>query len=240
MLTDKSSMLLIGINIVPRTFYDTANLLYLNYIPMFKKALFFNYSDSAKIMELAKKNKGMPIVLFNNFSYGGAEMADWLASQGIPNVQYLVGGISYFCEYLANKNLLQTANKIMSTVNSISFITPFYYCQNFADKPGTVVIDLRHDTLYNKKNSGMKADYTHLKNSSNFPSAKGITEFEKAYPNKKLQYVFFSRNGVEGIALADQLSTKGYTVNWMLGGIPRFDWYVTNTETTVCEDLLLY
>jgi rhodanese-related sulfurtransferase len=240
MLAGNGKMLLIGINIVPHTFYDTANLVFLNYLPIFKRALFFNDSDSAKVMELAKKNGGMPIVLFNNFSYGGAEMADWLTGQGIPNVQYLVGGVSYFCEYLANTNLLQRTNKVLSTVNSISFITPLYYCQNLADRPGAVVVDLRHDTLYNKANSGMKANYTHLKASANFPATKGIAAFEKAYPDKKLQYVLLSRNGVEGIALADQLSKKGYTINWMLGGIPRFDWYITNVETTDCKDLLLY
>ena len=93
--------------------------------------------------------------------------------------------------------------------------------------------------MFNKVNSGIKNDYTHFKNSTNFPYTKNAAEFEKAYPDKKAQYVLVSRTMMEGLELSDQLSKKGYKINWLIGGIGRFDWYTINVETLGCSDYLL-
>lgn len=230
---------LIGINIIPRYFYDSANQRLLNIFPSFKKSIYFNTGDSAKILEYAKKNSGRPIILFSGYSYGAAEMADYLASQGIPNVQYLVGGINYYVEYISNKNLMAEAAPSLVTKNSIRFISAGYFCDLMANKYKTVIIDLRHDTLFNKVNDGIKNDYIHLKNSINFPYGRGSAEFEKAFPDKAPQYILVSRFGPEGIELADELAKKGYLINWLLGGIARYDWYTINDETFHCSDLLI-
>lgn len=234
LMSRKSPFALIGINIIPRTFFDSASLKYLDYYPTFKNASFFYDSDSAKILGFARKNAGRPIILFNNFSNGAAEMADYLTSEGIQNVQYLVGGITYFMEYGANKNLLNQAAAALTSKNSVRFVSAGYACtQNF------VSIDLRVDTLFNKVNRGIKNDYTHIKGSANFPFTKGASEFEKAYPDKKQNYLLISRNGNEGLELADELSKKGYKINWLIGGIPRFDWYTINVENSACRDQII-
>jgi rhodanese-related sulfurtransferase len=235
MLSGNNDFLLIGVNINPVTWFDSATNKYLQYFPTFKKALFFNDRDSAKILELARKSAGKPIVLFSNYGMGGAEMAPYLVSEGITNVQFVVGGVNYFLEYLSNKNQLSRAKNLLIAKNAISFITPTYYCS----QTGAVIVDIRHDTLFNKPTHGMKNDFTHLKNAVNFPFFKTAAEFEKAYPDKKATYILVSRNGQEGIDLAEQLSKNGYTIQWMLGGIGRFDWYSTNTEGLSCAGELI-
>ncbi len=234
-----SEFQLIGINIIPRYYYDSANQRLLDILPSFKKATFFNNNDSAKVLELAKKNNGKPVILFSGYSNGAAEMADWLANQGIPNVQYLIGGINYYLEYVANKNLMAEAGPTLVTKGSMRFISAGYFCDQMANKYRTVIVDLRADTLFNKVNDGIKSDYTHLKNSVSFPATKGSAEFERSFPDKAPQYIMVSRFGPEGIELADELSKKGYHINWLLGGISRYDWYTINVETFHCSDLLL-
>jgi rhodanese-related sulfurtransferase len=240
MMSRKTPFLFIGINIVPRTFFDSASLHYMPYYPTFKNAVFFYESDSAKILDLAKKNKGKPVVLFNNFSNGAAEMADYLAGEGVENVQYLVGGLTYFMEYAANNNLVNEASAMLTSKNSVRFVSAGFACGDINRKVGgAAFIDLRSDTLFNRVNRGIKNDYTHIKGSANFPFSKGASEFEISYPDKKRPYLFISRNGNEGIELADQLSKKGYQVYWLIGGIARYDWYTINMETFGCGDELL-
>jgi rhodanese-related sulfurtransferase len=240
LMSKKTPFTLIGINIVPRTFFDSATLRYLGYYPSFKNAVFFNDNDSAKILDFAKKNAGKPIVLFNNFSNGAAEMADYLAIQGIQHVQYLVGGIGYFMEYGANNSLMNEAAAALTANNAVRFVSAGYVCGQFHRKDGDLaIIDIRSDTLFNKPNRGIKNDYTHLSRSVNFPFSKGASEFEKVYPDKKRRYLLVSRNGNEGIELADQLSKNGYQVYWLIGGIPRYDWYTINEEPFFCKDELL-
>jgi rhodanese-related sulfurtransferase len=236
LFSGNKNFLLIGINIVPHTFFDSTTQKYLSYFPVFKKAAYFNDNDSAKILELVKKNPGKPVVLFNNYSTGAPEIAGYLLDEGVKDVQYLVGGASYFFEYLANKNQLAKTKSLLSAKNSISFITPPYYCNQ---SKGSQLIDLRHDTLFNKVNRGIKNDFTRLKNSTNFPFYKTAADFEKAYPDKKAKYVLVSRNGQEGIELAEQLSKNGYNIQWMMGGIQRFDWYTINDENFSCAGDLL-
>lgn len=239
LLANNSNFLLIGINIVPRTWWDSATARYNSYMPNFKKAVFYNDTDSAKILELAKKNGGRPIVLFNNYSMGAAEIADYLAAQGIPNVQYLVGGTMYFHEYLANKNLISKAGNMIAANHTMRLITPAWYCSQLTGKPGTTIIDLRHDTLFNKTNRGIRNDFTRLNASTNFPFTKTADEFVQAFPDKKPEYVFVSRNGMEAIDLAENLSQKGYKINWLIGGFSRYDWYTINVENFNCRDHLL-
>lgn len=240
LLARNNNLLLIGINITPRTFFDSATAKYLSYIPTFKKAAFYNDSDSAKILELAKKNGGRPIVLFNNYSSGAAEIADYLSAQGIPNVQYLVGGASYFLEFLANKNLLSKSASMIVANHNLRFITPAYYCNQLAGKSNIVIVDLRHDSLFTKSTRGIKKDYTKLEASTNFPFTKTAEEFGQAFPDRKKEYVFISRNGAEAIELAEKISKKGYTINWMIGGFLRYDWYTINVETFNCREHLLH
>jgi rhodanese-related sulfurtransferase len=240
MMSKKTPFVFIGINIVPRTFFDSASLRYMPYYPTFKNAVFFYESDSARILELAKKNPGKPVVLFNNFSNGAAEMADYLAGEGIQNVQYLVGGISYFMEYATNNNLVNEGAAALTSKNSIRFVSAGFACDDINRKVGgAAFIDIRTDTLFNRVNRGIKNDYTHLKGSVNFPFSKGASEFEKAYPDKKRPYLLISRNGNEGIELADQLTKNGYRIYWLIGGIARYDWYTINMETFQCKDELL-
>jgi rhodanese-related sulfurtransferase len=238
-LVNKKDILLIGINVVPKMPWDSTTAKYLHYYPTFKKAVYFNNTDSLKILELVKQQPGKPVILFNNFSIGGAEIADWLAGQGIPNVQYLVGGMNYFIEYAANKNQLKKAAQLLTADNSIQYITPLYFCNELAGKQGATLIDLRHDTLYNKVNDGIKNNYTHVKGSVNFNAEKGVEAFEQQFPDRKALYTMVSRNGGDGLKLAEELSKKGYTINWILGGMQRFDWYSINMETFRCTGYLL-
>ena len=73
----------------------------------------------------------------------------------------------------------------------------------------TKIIDLRHDTLFNKITKGAKYNYKHLKDAVNFFAGKGIQEFEQQFPDKKTDYVFISENGVDGLEFADSLAKKG-------------------------------
>jgi rhodanese-related sulfurtransferase len=240
-MSKKTPIALIGINIVPRTYFDSASLRYMPYYPTFKNAEFFYDTDSAKILAYAKKNAGRPIVLFNNFSNGAAELADYLSGQGIPDVQYLVGGLTYFMEYGSVKDRANQAAFALSSKNTVRFVSAEYACSQVNNKEDRLLmIDLRVDTLFNKVNRGIKSDYTHLDNTVNFPFTKGAAEFEKAYPNKNLRYLLISRNGNEGIELSDQLSKNGYKIYWLIGGIQRYDWYTINMETFGCKDQLLH
>ena len=238
-LHSKEKFLLVGINVTPRNFYDSTVKAFLQLAPEFKKAVFFNAADSLKIWELVKKEKGRPVVLFNNYSYGAAEVADWLAKKGARHLSYLVGGVTYFHEYLADNNLINDAASFLKTNSSIRFISPSYYCRQTEKYPGAQIIDLRHDTLFNKMNSGMRDAYTHLKGSVNFNAEKGVAAFQQAFPDKKLTYTMIPRFGMDGLELAGELAKMGYKLNWLIGGIQRFDWYSANMETFSCGDVLV-
>jgi len=131
------------------------------------------------------------------------------------------------------------ATSTLVTKGSMRFISAGYFCDQMANKYRAVIVDLRTDTLFNKVNDGIKSDYTHLNNSVSFPATNGSTEFERSFPDKAPQYIMVSRYGPEGIELADELARKGYHINWLLGGIARYDWYTINVETFHCSDLLL-
>jgi rhodanese-related sulfurtransferase len=100
------------------------------------------------------------------------------------------------------------------------------------------MIDVRHDTIFNKVNSGTKHDFKHLKGAVNFFAGKDISLFEKEFADKKKEFVFISNN-MDGLALADALTKKGYKISWMLGGVDRWEWYMNNTEDFKCNDSLV-
>ena len=100
------------------------------------------------------------------------------------------------------------------------------------------MIDLRHDSLFNKVNDGVKHNYKHLKNAANFFAGKGAPQFEQEFANKNKEYVFISDN-VNGLELVNELAKKGYKVCWMIGGLDRWEWYMNNVEDFGCDDFLV-
>ncbi|MGH2646697.1 MAG: rhodanese-like domain-containing protein, partial [Ginsengibacter sp.] len=148
-LRTKKNPLLINVSNKPNYFWDSANIVFNKYFPAFKNAVSFNYADSLKILEIAKKETGRPLVLFNSINYGAAELARWITQKGIPNVSYLVGGTNLFYEYVANENLLPLVDKFIQMNSKIHFITPSVFCNKMSVLNNTKIIDLRHDTVFN-------------------------------------------------------------------------------------------
>jgi rhodanese-related sulfurtransferase len=238
-LSGNKNPLLISISNTPKFFWDSLNLVFYKYYPSFKNAVNFNYADSLKILELVQKEKNRRVVLFNTTNYGAAELAGWLTQKGMFNVAYLVGGADLFYEYVLNENLTSIANKFLMMHSGIHFMTPSLFCDQMAASKNTRIIDLRHDTLFNKITKGAKYNYKHLRDAINFFADKGIQEFEQQFPDKKTEYIFISENGIVGLELADSLAKKGYKINWITGGLQRWEWYMNNVETFKCMDYLV-
>ena len=237
-LSANKNPLLLSIGNTPQYFWDSTNLVFNKYFPSFKNELIYNYADSLKIL-LRVKNENRPIVLFNNTNYGAAELANWLTQRGVENVSYLVGGTPLLYEYAVNENLIAGANKYFKKNSAINFITPSYYCDNMSGQNNTKIIDLRHDTVFNQITNGTKYNYRHLKEANNYFEGKGAEEFQRQFPDKKINYVFVSENGIDGLELADALTKKGYKINWIMGGMQRWEWYMNNVETFKCMDYLV-
>jgi rhodanese-related sulfurtransferase len=235
-LLDKKNPLLINVSNTPRFFWDSLNITFYKYFPTLKNAMDYNYSDSLKILELAKKGNGRPVVLYNNTNYGAAELARWLTQKGIQNVSYLVGNMNLLYEYIVNENLSGATNQFLKMSSAINFITPSVFCDKMATSK---IIDLRHDTVFNKITEGAKYNYKHLKNADNYFAGKGAQKFIEQFPSKKTEYVFVSENGIDGLELADELTKKGYKINWIIGGMQRWEWYMNNVETFKCMDYLV-
>ncbi len=229
--------LIFGIQSNPRFWWDSANIQFYHYYPMIRNTMFFNYADSMKIWDEVQKAKGRPIVFFNTVNNGAAEMADWLARKGIPNISYLVGGDNLFYEYVSNKQMPAKTDPLFKMQSAIHFITPVNYCAMTGNK-NVQLIDTRHDSLFNKINEGVKHDYKHLKNSINFFAGKGQEQFEKEFPDKKKEYVFIS-DDYDTLELADALTKKGYKISWLTGGFDRWEWYMNNVEDFKCNDMLV-
>ncbi|MEP6926769.1 MAG: rhodanese-like domain-containing protein [Ginsengibacter sp.] len=237
-LSNNKSLLLINISNTPKYFWDSANVVFYKYYPSFKNGVNYNYADSLKILELVKKEKNKDVVLYNNTNYGAAELARWLTEKGISNVSYLVGGTNLFYEYVVNENLT-SANNFLKMNSGIHFITPSLYCNQMSSFQDAKFIDLRHDTVFNKITEGAKYNYRHLKNAVNFFEGKGVQEFKKLFPDKKIEHIFVSEDGIEGLELADNLTKAGYKINWIIGGMHRWEWYMNNVETFKCMDYLV-
>jgi len=235
-LNDGKKVLLLGIRNNPRAWFDSFNLKLYRYYPIFKNTVYVNYADSLKILEMAQKEKA-PVVLFNLVNNGAAELAEWLTQKGVPHVSYLVGGDNLAYEYALNKQSAKETRKLFASTSELRFITPMTYCKMNGDK-NVQMVDLRHDTLFNKINDGVKHDYKHLVNAVNFFSGKGVAQFEQEFTDKKKEYVFIADN-YDGLDMADALTKKGYKISWMIGGIDRWEWYMNNTEDFRCNDMLV-
>ncbi len=236
-LTGNKQPLLISVGNNPRFFWDSLNLFLNTYSPSFKNAVNYNYPDSLQILEFVKK-ENRPVVLFNTINLGAAELAKWLTQKGIHDVSYLVGSFSLFYEYLVDENLIPTAKEFIKSNSGINFITPAFYCDQIADVKNAKIIDVRHDTVFNKIINGAKYNFNHLKRAVNFYAGKGAGEFQNTFPDKKTEYIFISENGIDGLEFADDLSKKGYKIDYIIGGLHRWEWYMNNVETFKCMDYL--
>jgi rhodanese-related sulfurtransferase len=232
-------ILLIGIASTPRFAFDSATIKFYQYFPAFKDAVYFAVADSLKILETVNGQKNQQVVLFNTVNNGAAELAGWLVQKGITDVSYLVGGTYYFYEYIRNKELDKKAAKFINQKSAIDFISSVNYCKKTSSKNNMQLIDLRHDTLFNKVTDGIKNDYRQVKNSVNFFADKGVDAFVQAFPDKKKEYVLASLNGTTGLELADALTKKGYKISWLMGGLQRLEWYTINMEDFNCSDILV-
>lgn len=233
-ITTGKNVLLIGVRNTPQFWYDSFNLKLYRYYPMVRQTVYYSYADSLKILEEAQRDKSRPVVLFNMLNNGAAELAEWLTRKGVSNASYLVGGINLFYEYAVNK---KATGKLFKEQSNVHFITPVIYCKMTGDK-NVQLIDTRHDTLFNKINSGVKHDYKHLVNAVNFFAGKGKAQFYAEFPNMEKEYVFISDN-YDALQMADELATDGYKISWMIGGLDRFEWYMNNTEDFKCNGLLV-
>ena len=230
--------LLVGINNIPEFFYDSLTIQYYRYFPGFKNVLYFYYSDSLKILGTIRQQQ-RPVVLYNMVNYGAAELAEWLVSKGITNVSYLVGNFNMFYEYLINERKTTALGPFIIENSRVRFTTPLAYCKEIGIRSGRQLIDLRHDSLYNKINTGAKHNFKHLKESANFYAARGEEVFMQLYPDKNKTYVMISQNGITGLGFANSLAEKGYKIGWIIGGLQRWEWYMNNVETFTCNDQLV-
>jgi len=227
----------IGFSNSPRFFFDSMVVAYYKHFPEFKDVTFFKATDSSLVLEAAKAAGGKTIVLFNTIGGGAGEMADWLTKNGVSNVNYLVGNIGGFYEYLANYQRQSDITKYLSPTSSIKFFTPLSFCKS---KPvSSQWIDLRHDTTYNKITNGTRLSYKTIKGAVNFPFYKSADEFVQQFPDKNKTYLFIAQQGYVGFELADELLKKGYKIHWLMGGIERWEWYTNNIEGFPCKDYLI-
>ncbi len=237
-LSSGKDVLLIGLRNTPRFWWDSANLRYYQYFPMLKNAVYLTYADSLQVFEMTQKDKSRPVVLFNIVNNGAAELANRLTQLGITDVSYLVGGLNLFYEGLRNRKSTTDISKFITTQSKIDFITPENYCQ-VASKTYYQLVDIRHDTLFNKVRHGVKHSYSHLKNAVNFYEKNGADAFMQQYPDKKKDYVLISEIGTDGIEFANTLAQKGYKIHWLMNGIDRWEWYMNNVEDFACNNLLV-
>jgi rhodanese-related sulfurtransferase len=229
---------LIGIRNTPRFWYDSMTVKFYSYFPLFKKADYYNYSDSLRLLEEARKSKTTSIVLFNTVNNGAAELAEWLTAKGVQNVSYLVGGEMLFYEYVSNRQDLPKTAELFTPQTGLQFITPVNYCKMIDDK-NLQLIDVRHDSLFNKVNDGVKHDYKHLKDAVNYFAGNGTESFVQKFTDKKKGYVLVSENGIDGLDFANELSKKGYKIYWLTNGLQRWEWYMNNVEDFRCNDRLV-
>jgi rhodanese-related sulfurtransferase len=236
-LSAGKKVMILGIRNTPKFWYDSFNLKLYRYYPIPKNTVYYYYADSLKMLDDVRKEKPQSVVLFNLVNNSAAELAEWLTQKGISNVSYMVGGDNLYYEYSQNRQGAN-ADKLFTSQSSVRFITPPTYCRETGKNTNRLMIDLRHDTLFNKINSGVKHDYKHLKDAVNFFAGKGTGQFEQEFPDKKKEYVFIA-DTYDGLQMADELSKKGYKISWMIGGLDRWEWYMNNTEDFTCNDMLV-
>jgi rhodanese-related sulfurtransferase len=238
-LLNGKNPLMMAISSTPRFFWDSANKKAYEYYPHLKNAVYFNYEDSLKVLDLVQKEKSRPIVLFSVVNNGAAELADWLTKKGFTNVSFMIGGNTYFYEYVMNNQLKSKAAKFLTWNNRIEFVTSVNYCKEMNGKNTVQVVDPRNDTLFNKVADGIKYPYSHLDGSVNFFADKGEEQFIEQFTDKQKEYVLMSQDGITGLALADALAKRGYKIYWLMGGIWRLEWYTINMEDFGCKNILV-
>ena len=227
----------IGFSNAPRFAFDSMVVAFYKHFPEFKNVTYFKPADSLLVLEKARQAKGKTIILFNTIGGGAAEATEWLTQKGIPNVSYLVGNIGGFYEYLANYHGDSDIKKYLSPASSIRFFTPLSFCK--AKPANHQWIDLRHDTTYNKITNGTRLSYKTIKDAVNFPFYKTADEFARQFPDKNKNYLFIPQQGYIGLELADELIKRGYKIQWLMGGIERWEWYTNNIEEFNCKDYLV-
>ncbi len=149
----------------------------------------------------------------------------------------MVGNLYYFHEYIRNNGLESKAAKFLSPKNNIDFISSPNLCSKL-DGKNVQLIDLRHDSIFNRTTKGLKYEFAHARGSVNFPFENGPADFEKTFTDRKKDYVLYSLNGIDGLELAAELAKKGYRISWLAGGLQRLEWYTINVENFACRDIL--
>lgn len=227
----------IGFSNTPRFFFDSLIVKLYQYFPDFKNVTYFKARDSAQVLEKAKAAKGKTIVLYNTVGIGAAENAGWLASNGITNVNYLIGNLAGFYEYLLNYQESSDVSKYLAAKSKIQFFTPLSFCKTRL--PFLQWVDLRHDTLFSKITNGTKLSYKTIDGAVNFPYYKTVNDFIRQFPDKTKLYLFIPHQGYVGLELADALVKQGYSIDWLMGGIERWEWYTNNIDLFTCKDYLI-
>ncbi|MBL7739011.1 MAG: rhodanese-like domain-containing protein [Chitinophagaceae bacterium] len=237
LLFSKEPVELIGLSRAPVSYFDSLIYDMLNYFPDFKNVSYFSPADSMKVWEKTKAAKGKPVVLFNAVGGGGEEAAEWLVQKGVANVSFLVGSLTGFYEYLVNYRENSDVSKLLSAKSKIQFFTPLSFCKTRL--PGQQWVDLRHDTLFNKITNGTKLNYRTIQGAVNFPFYRTADDFVKQFPDKGKLYLFIPHRGYIGLLLAEELVKKGYMIDWLIGGIERWEWYTNNVDDFDCRDYLV-
>jgi len=236
-LKTNDPVVFIGFSNNPRFWFDSMMVALYKHFPEFKDASFFKPADSLLVLEKAKASSGKTIVLFNTIGGGAAEATEWLAKNGIPNVNYLVGNIGGFYEYVANYQQEGDIKKYLAPKSGIRFFTPLSFCKS---KPANYQwVDLRHDTTFNKITNGTRLSYKTIKDAVNFPFYKTADDFAQQFPDKNKNYLFIPQQGYVGFELADEVIKRGYQIHWLMGGIERWEWYTNNIEAFPCKDYLI-
>jgi rhodanese-related sulfurtransferase len=226
----------IGFSNTPRFFFDSVIATLFQYFPDFKNVSYFKPADSLQVLEKVKAANGKPIVLFNTVGGGAAETADWLSQKGISNVNYLIGNLTGFYEYLVNYQESSDVKKYLAPKSNIQFFTPLSFCKTRL--PFLQWVDLRHDTLFNKITNGTRLSYKTITDAVNFPFYKTADDFVNQFRDKTRLYLFIPQQGYIGLELAAELVKRGYMIDWLIGGIERWEWYTNNVEVFTCKDYL--
>jgi rhodanese-related sulfurtransferase len=237
-LRNKDSIVFIGFRNPPRTGFDSLITAYVDHFPNLKNTDFFTAKDSAAVLAKAKAAKGKPIVTFNIMGTGGGEIANWLVQNGIPNVNYLIGNLTGFYEYLVNYQMADKQETYFNVKNNIQFYSGLSLCRSLERKKPIQLIDLRPDTQFVKPTIGTKLTYNHIKGALNFPYYRSSADFEKQFPDKDKEYILLPHQGYVGMDLADALLSKGYKIGWLMGGNERFEWYANNVNLFTCRGFL--
>jgi rhodanese-related sulfurtransferase len=224
----------IGFSNPPRFFFDSLITPLYQYFPSILNIQYHKPADSLEILEKVKAANGKAFVFYNTVGGGAAETAYWLAQKGYPNSYHLVGNLPAFFEYMVNYQP-SAFNKIMPAKSKVEFLTPLSYCKK--PKTDLVIVDMRHDTTFNKITNGTKLTYKTLKGAVNFPFYKTVDEFEKAFPDKGGTYLLLPEQGYAGIDLANSLANRGYHIKWIWGGIERWEWYTNNIPEFTCGNM---